>query len=60
MNSSIASAKNTMSKFHRSISMGQGWTAQTLLNRYSYQQDDNSEPKVVMRRKNNKMCDPGK
>lgn len=43
--------------------MGQGWsTAGTsLANRYGgYQPDENSETKVVMRRKNNKICDAGK
>lgn len=47
MNSSISSASNNLSKFHRSMSMGQ-----SLTNRYSYQNDDNFDhQKVVMRRK---------
>lgn len=42
-----------MPKFHRSMSMGQGWPSQSLTNRYSYQNDDNFDhQKVVMRRKN--------
>lgn len=59
MNSSIAS-NNTLSKFHRSMSMGQGWSGPSLsTNRYGYQPDENCETKVVMRRKNNKICDAG-
>lgn len=58
MNSSITS-NNTLSKFHRSMSMGQGWSGQSLANRYGYQHDENYETKVVMRRKNNKVCDAG-
>lgn len=57
--SAASNATNTMSKFHRSVSMGQGWSTQTQLHRYSYQHDDSSEPKVIMRRKN-KICDPGR
>lgn len=59
MNSSVASNAN-LSKFHRSMSMGQGWTGSSLANRYGYQPDENSEIKVVMRRKNNKICESGK
>lgn len=59
MTSSIASNTNALSKFHRSISMGQGWSGQALANRYSIQPDENFETKVVMRRKNNKICDTG-
>lgn len=60
MNTSVASNAN-LSKFHRSMSMGQGWSAGTsLANRYGYQPDENSEIKVVMRRKNNKICEAGK
>lgn len=59
MTTSIASNTNTLSKFHRSMSMGQGWSNQALSNRYGIQPDENFENKVVMRRKNNKMCDPG-
>lgn len=60
MNTSVASNAN-LSKFHRSMSMGQGWsTGTSLANRYGYQPDENSEIKVVMRRKNNKICDAGK
>lgn len=52
MNSSISSTSNIMSKFHRSMSMGQGWPSQSLANRYSYQNDDNFDhQKVVLRRK---------
>lgn len=40
--------------------MGQGWSGTSLANRYGYQPDENSEIKVVMRRKNNKICDAGK
>lgn len=40
--------------------MGQGWGGQSLANRYGYQPDENNEIKVVMRRKNNKICDAGK
>lgn len=58
MNSSITSNTN-LSKFHRSMSMGQGWSGPSLANRYAYQPDENSEVKVVMRRKNNKICDAG-
>lgn len=59
-NSSIASSTNPLSKFHRSVSMGQGWSTNAISNRYSIQPDENYENKVVFRRKNNKMCDPGK
>lgn len=53
MNSSISSTSNLLSKFHRSMSMGQGWPSQSLTNRYSYQNDDNfDQQKVVLRRKN--------
>lgn len=48
-----------MSKFHRSMSMGQGWAGPSFANRYSYQPDENNEVKVVMRRKNTKICDAG-
>lgn len=57
MNSSVSSASNT--KFHRSMSMGQGWQ-QSLANRFSYQADENCENKVVMRRKNINTFDYGK
>lgn len=59
MTGSVTSNTN-LSKFHRSMSMGQGWTGQSLANRYGYQPDENNETKVVMRRKNNKVCDAGK
>lgn len=60
MNGSVASNANLL-KFHRSMSMGQGWsTGSSLANRYGNQPDENSEIKVVMRRKNNKICDAGK
>lgn len=53
MNSSISTTSNMLSKFHRSMSMGQGWPSQSLTHRYSYQNDDNFEhQKVVLRRKN--------
>lgn len=58
MNTSVAS-NTTLSKFHRSMSMGQGWSGPSLANRYVYQPDENSENKVVLRRKNNKICDAG-
>lgn len=59
MNNSVASNAN-LSKFHRSMSMGQGWsTGASLANRFGYQPDENSEVKVVMRRKNNKICEAG-
>lgn len=58
MNASVTS-NTTLSKFHRSMSMGQGWSGASLANRYSYQPEENSENKVVMRRKNNKICDTG-
>lgn len=60
-NNSSMTSNNTLSKFHRSMSMGQGWSGQCGLavNRYGYQPDGNCEPKVVMRRKNNKVCDAG-
>lgn len=38
-NSSVTS--NT--KFHRSMSMGQGWSGQSLVNRFGYQPDEDSE-----------------
>lgn len=60
MNSSIANSTNPLSKFHRSVSMGQGWSTNAISNRYSMQPDENYENRVVLRRKNNKMCDPGK
>lgn len=50
-NSSMSSsATNTLSKFHRSMSMGQGWPTNSFSNRY--QADGNFDQKVVMRRKN--------
>lgn len=58
MNSSVAS-NTTLSKFHRSMSMGQGWPGPSSINRYTYQPEENSENKVVLRRKNNKVCDAG-
>lgn len=60
MNSSMASNTNASLKFHRSVSMGQGWSGQNLSYRYGIAPEDNGEPKVIMRRKNNKICDPGK
>lgn len=52
MNGSITSNTNTLSKFHRSFSMGQGWpTTQLPNNRYSYQFNE-PEHKVVLRRRN--------
>lgn len=59
MNSSISSTTNTLSKFHRSMSMGQGWPAPSLSNRYSYQNDEHYDQKVVLRRKNVVACDSG-
>lgn len=60
INTSVASNAHLL-KFHRSMSMGQGWsTGSSLANRYGYQPDENSEMKVVMRKKNNKICDTGK
>lgn len=59
MNSSVTSNTN-LSKFHRSMSMGQGWTGPSIAHRYGYQPDENNESKVVMRRKNNKICETGK
>lgn len=58
MNSSVSSTTNTMSKFHRSLSMGQGWQ-QTFTNRFSYHPDENCENRVVMRRKNMNAFDYG-
>lgn len=50
-NSSMStSATNTLSKFHRSMSMGQGWPSSSITNRY--QADGNFDQKVVLRRKN--------
>lgn len=40
--------------------MGQGWTGPSIAHRYGYQPDENNESKVVMRRKNNKICETGK
>lgn len=54
MNGSVTSNTNTLSKFHRSFSMGQGWpTSQLPNNRYSYQfNEPHNEQKVVLRRRN--------
>lgn len=58
MNSSISTTSNMLSKFHRSMSMGQGWPSQSLTHRYSYQNDDNFDhQKVVLRRKNPMVSD---
>lgn len=54
INNSMTSNTNTLSKFHRSFSMVQGWpTTQIPNNRYSYQfNEQQNEQKVVLRRRN--------
>lgn len=67
MTSSTTSAANQVSsltRFHRSMSMGQGWPAQPTQAKYmpsgfdgSFGQNGGALSKVVMRRRNNSSCD---
>lgn len=59
VNGTPMNSSATCNKFHRSISMVQGWSGQTIANRYGYQPNENCGTKVIMRRKNTKMCDAG-
>lgn len=67
MTSSTVSAANQISsltRFHRSMSMGQGWPSQPIQSKYipsgfdgSQGQSSGAHSKVVMRRRNNSGCD---
>lgn len=67
MTSSTTSAANQVSsltRFHRSMSMGQGWPTQSVQAKYissgfdgSFGQSGGALSKVVMRRRNNSSCD---
>lgn len=50
--SSMSGRASSQSKFHRSMSMGQGWSSGALNNRANNHRDDIFDQKVVLRRKN--------
>lgn len=61
MTQSATHATNTLSRFHRSFSMGQGWSGQQSFGTKSYFQqfDDQQQIKVILRRRNNSTSDNG-
>lgn len=58
-NSAIANPTNSMSRFHRSLSMGQGWPSQNHSSKYVPVNTDviTGQSKVVLRRRNNSTCE---
>lgn len=51
---------NSLSRFHRSMSMGQGWPNQSITSKYMQGNSDNASgqnSKVILRRRNNSTCD---
>ncbi|KAG4079975.1 hypothetical protein HA402_006287 [Bradysia odoriphaga] len=52
---------NSLSRFHRSMSMGQGWPNQSITSKYMQGNDNVSgqNSKVILRRRNNSTCDDG-
>lgn len=60
-NSVLANPTNSMSRFHRSLSMGQGWSSQGQYTKYAPINTDlmtgQLASKVVLRRRNNSTCE---
>lgn len=51
---------NSLSRFHRSMSMGQGWPNQSITSKYMQGNNDSGagqNSKVILRRRNNSTCD---
>lgn len=51
---------NSLSRFHRSMSMGQGWPNQSITSKYMQGNNDSGSgqnSKVILRRRNNSTCD---
>lgn len=59
MANSINSTTNTLSRFHRSMSMVQGWPSQNLHSKFYPDTLNDQISKVVLRRRNNSTCESG-
>lgn len=69
LNSMVNPASNSLSRFHRSLSMGQGWPALRLGNKFLPNNSDINQlcgggggyvggsSKVILRRRNNSTCE---